>query len=195
MRFRAERDRLVSDDWDLSVQWPMRGKHNAQNAELAVAMAHAANVPIDAGFLALSEFQGVARRLNLLFDNGVLKVWDDFAHHPTAIETTLEALSEEPQRPLTAVIELRSNTMKAGIHGKALLDAVAGADQVYWVLPDDVSWDVQILEREQGSSVVVHDLIALEQQLSKQTSGQMIFMSNGGFSGIQARVVEHVRVR
>jgi UDP-N-acetylmuramate-alanine ligase len=85
--------------------------------------------------------------------------------------------------------------MKAGIHGKALLDAVAGADQVYWVLPDDVSWDVQILEREQNSSVVVHDLTALEQQLSKQTSGQMIFMSNGGFSGIQARVVEHVRVR
>lgn len=63
------------------------------------------------------------------------------------------------------------------------------------MLPDDVSWDVQILEREQGSSVVVHDLTALEQQLSKQTSGQMIFMSNGGFSGIQARVVEHVRVR
>jgi len=158
-------------------------------------MAYAANVPTDAGFLALSEFQGVARRLNLLFDNGVLKVWDDFAHHPTAIETTLEALCEEPQRPLTAVIELRSNTMKAGIHGKALLDAVAGADQVYWVLPDDVSWDVQILEREQNSSVVVHDLTALEQQLSKQTSGQMIFMSNGGFFGIQARVVEHVRVR
>ena len=194
VRFRSERDRLVCDDWDLSVQWPMRGKHNAQNAELAVAMAHAASVPTDAGFLALSEFQGVARRLNLLFDNGVLKVWDDFAHHPTAIETTLEALSEEPQRPLTAVIELRSNTMKAGIHGKALLDAVAGADQVYWVLPDDVAWDVQILEREQGSSVVVHDLTALEQQLSKQTSGQMIFMSNGGFSGIQGRIAKHLRV-
>ena len=195
LQVRAERDRLVCDDWGLSVQWSMRGKHNAQNSELAVAMAHAVNVPTDAGLMALSEFQGVARRLNLLFDNGVLKVWDDFAHHPTAIETTLEALSEDPQRPLTAVIELRSNTMKAGIHGKALIDAVACADQIYWVLPDDVSWDVQILQREQGSSVVVDDLSALEQKLSKQTSGQIIFMSNGGFSGIQGRVVEHLKVR
>ena len=195
VQFRAEWDRLVCDDWSLSVQWSMRGKHNAQNAELAVVMAHAANVPTDEGLMALSEFQGVARRLNLLFDNGLLKVWDDFAHHPTAIETTLEALSEGSQRPLTAVIELRSNTMKAGIYGKALLESVAIADLVYWVLSDDVSWDIQILEREQGSSVVVDDLSALEQQLSKQTSGQIIFMSNGGFSGIQGRVVEHLRVR
>ena len=195
VQFRADWDKLVCDDWGLSVQWSMRGKHNAQNAELAVAMAHAANVPTDAGLMALSEFQGVGRRLNLLFDNGVLKVWDDFAHHPTAIEMTLEALSDEPRRPLTAVVELRSNTMKAGIHGKALLNAVAYADQTYWVLPDDVPWDVQILECEQDSSVVVDDLSALEKQLSKQTSGQIIFMSNGGFSGIQGRVVEHLRLR
>ncbi|MDG1157547.1 MAG: hypothetical protein P8M81_08140, partial [Litorivicinaceae bacterium] len=60
---------------------------------------------------------------------------------------------------------------------------------------DDVSWDVQILQREQGSSVVVDDLSALEQKLSKQTSGQIIFMSNGDFSGIQGRVVEHLKVR
>jgi UDP-N-acetylmuramate: L-alanyl-gamma-D-glutamyl-meso-diaminopimelate ligase len=84
--------------------------------------------------------------------------------------------------------------MKAGIHGKALLQSVALADQVYWVLLDDVSWDVQMLKREQGSSIVVDDLAALEQQLWKQTSGQIIFMSNGGFSGIQGRVVEHLRV-
>lgn len=193
--FKAERDRLTCDDWSLSVEWSMRGKHNAQNAELAVGMAHVANVPTNAGLMALGEFQGVARRLNLLFDNGLLKVWDDFAHHPTAIATTLEALSEELQRPLTAVIELRSYTMKVGTHGTALLDAVVLADQVYWVLLDHVSWDAQILEREKGSSVVVEDLSVLEEQLSKQTDGQIVFMSNGGFSGVQSRFVQQLKVR
>ena len=125
IEFVANSNKLISDRLDQSVQWTMRGTHNAHNAELAVAMAHAISLPMSQSFSALGSFGGVARRLNLLYETVTLKIWDDFAHHPTAIETTLNALSESDamRGPLIAVIELRSNTMKAGLHGSALLDS------------------------------------------------------------------------
>ena len=172
----------------MKIEWPMRGLHNAQNAELAVAMAHVVDVPVDRAFSALGEFRGVARRLNLLFENGSLKVWDDFAHHPTAIANTLDALTQEGA-PLIAVIELRSNTMKAGVHSETLLASAACADFVYWVLPETITWDEGLLLRPDGTSMVIRDMVALETQLAQQASGQIIFMSNGGFSGIQSRLV------
>lgn len=195
--FRADADALVSDALGQSIRWTMRGTHNAQNAELAVAMAHAVNVPLDRAFSSLASFEGVARRLNLLFETGNLKIWDDFAHHPTAIETTLDALSEggASHGPLIAVIELRSNTMKAGVHGAALVNSAVSADQVIWVLPDDAAWDSSVLDRDDGSSRVVRDVLSVEDELAGQQSGQIVFMSNGGFSGIQARVVERVQAR
>ena len=195
--FHADADKLVSDALGQSIRWTMRGAHNAQNAELAVAMAHAVNVPMDRAFSLLESFEGVARRLNLLFETGSLKIWDDFAHHPTAIETTLDALSEGGANhgPLIAVIELRSNTMKAGVHGDALLNSTANADQVIWVLPPDSLWDLSVLDRGDGSSRVVGDVLAVEDELVAHLSGQIVFMSNGGFSGIQTRVVERLQVR
>jgi len=186
--FTSKGDHLLASGLDMKIDWPMRGLHNAQNAELAVAMAHVVDVPVDRAFSALGEFRGVARRLNLLFENGSVKVWDDFAHHPTAIAKTLDALTQEGN-PLVAVIELRSNTMKAGVHGEALLASAACADFVYWVLPETTTWDVGLLLRADGTSVVVRDMLVLETQLVQQESGQIIFMSNGGFSGIQSRLV------
>jgi UDP-N-acetylmuramate: L-alanyl-gamma-D-glutamyl-meso-diaminopimelate ligase len=194
LRFEAVGERLTSKINGQSIHWSMRGQHNAENAELAVAMAHAVDVEIDDAFHALSEFQGVARRLNLLFESPMMRVWDDFAHHPTAIATTLDAVNDG-QGPLIAVVELRSNTMKAGVHGAALLDAVALADQVFWVLPEDAAWDATVLVRSDESSTIVRDLFELEAQLANQTRGQIVFMSNGGFSGIQARVVAQLTAR
>ena len=186
--FTSDGDQLSATGLDMKIEWPLRGFHNAQNAELAVAMAHAVDVPVDRAFSALGEFRGVARRLNLIFENGSLKVWDDFAHHPTAIANTLDALTQE-EAPLVAVIELRSNTMKAGFHGEALVASAACADFVYWVLPETITWDTSFLLRPDGTSVVVRDVLALEPQLVQQATGQIIFMSNGEFSGIQSRLV------
>ena len=186
--FKSNGDQLLASGLDMKIEWLMRGFQNAQNAELAVAMAHTINVPIDRAFSALGEFRGVARRLNLLFEKGSLKVWDDFAHHPTAIANTLDALTQEGA-PLIAVIELRSNTMKAGVHNETLLASAACADFVYWVLPETITWDEGLLLRPDGTSVVIRDMVALETQLAQQASGQIIFMSNGGFSGIQSRLV------
>ena len=175
----------------------MRGTHNAHNAELAVAMAHAIDLPMSESFGALAFFEGVARRLNLLYETAYLKIWDDFAHHPTAIKTTLNALSDSDatRGPLIAVIELRSNTMKAGIYGSALLDSTACADRVIWVLSTETKWDTSVLERSDGTSSVMTDLLSLERDLVGQTTGQIVFMSNGGFSGIQSRVVERLQER
>ena len=197
LKFIAKSNELISEGLDQSIQWAMRGTHNAQNAELAIAMAHAIDLPVRQSFSALASFEGVARRLNLLYQTDHLKIWDDFAHHPTAIETTLHALSEPgaTHGPLIAVIELRSNTMKAGIHGSALLDSTACADRVIWVLSTETEWDTSVLERSNGTSSVVADVLSLEHELVEQTTGQIVFMSNGGFSGIQSRVVDRLQGR
>ena len=197
IEFVASSNKLISDSLDQSVRWTMRGAHNAHNAELAVAMAHAIDLPMSQSFGALAFFEGVDRRLNLLYETAYLKVWDDFAHHPTAIETTLKALSEydATHGPLIAVIELRSNTMKAGLHGNALLDSTACADRVIWVLSTETEWDTSVLERSDGTSSVMTNLLGLERDLVEQTTGQIVFMSNGGFSGIQSRVVERLQER
>ncbi|MDC3032956.1 UDP-N-acetylmuramate:L-alanyl-gamma-D-glutamyl-meso-diaminopimelate ligase [Litorivicinus sp.] len=197
IEFVANSNELISDRFDQSVRWTMRGTHNAHNAELAVAMAHAIDLPMSQSFSALAFFEGVARRLNLLYETAYLKIWDDFAHHPTAIKTTLNALSDSGATggPLIAVIELRSNTMKAGLHGSALLDSTARADRVIWVLSTETKWDTSVLERSDGTSSVMTDLLILERDLVGQTTGQIVFMSNGGFSGIQSRVVERLQER
>ncbi len=197
IEFVAKSNELISDGLNQSVRWTMRGTHNAHNAELAVAMAHAIGLPMRQSFSTLASFEGVARRLNLLYETAHLKIWDDFAHHPTAIETTLNALSESDAThgPLIAVIELRSNTMKAGIHGSSLLDSTTCADRVIWVLSTETEWDTSVLERSDGTSSVVADLLSLEHDLVGQTTGQIVFMSNGGFSGIQSRVVERLQER
>ncbi len=132
VEFESQFNKLLLPSLGQYIEWNMRGAHNARNAELAVAMAHSLNVPIEVAFSSLQSFGGVSRRLDLIFEGDGLKVWDDFAHHPTAIKITLDALAEdEIVGPLTAVIELRSNTMKLGIHGDTLLKSVDSADIVY----------------------------------------------------------------
>ena len=174
------------------INWRMRGAHNAANAEMAVAMAHAANVPLDQAFQALDGFSGVARRLNCLHESAALTIWDDFAHHPTAIEATLETLrAENSDGPLIAVIELRSNTMRAGIHADALRDAVRAASEVVWVVPDSVAWDASRLLRSETTDWVTADIDQLAVTLPTCT-GTLVFMSNGGFGGLQTRVVSNI---
>ena len=175
------------------IRWAMRGSHNAANAEMAVAMAHAVNIPLDQAFQALDGFSGVARRLNCLYESVRLTIWDDFAHHPTAIEATLDTLSaENSEAPLIAVIELRSNTMRAGVHVDTLRDAVRVASEVVWVIPDSVTWDATRLLRPETDDRLSTDIDALANTLTECT-GILVFMSNGGFGGLQSRVVSTLK--
>lgn len=176
------------------VSWVMRGQHNAANAELAVAMAVAVGVERAAGFAALTSFQGVARRLTYLGLAGDLTVWDDFAHHPTAIAVTLAAVREAAgPAPVIAVIELRSNTMKAGVHAKALPEAVQLADVVHWVVPEGPHSLAHSLADPSRQRYVWQDLDALTHCLSDASAGHLVFMSNGGFGGIQQRVFNNLK--
>ena len=176
------------------VGWVMRGQHNAANAELAVAMAVAAGVARATAFTALGSFQGVARRLNCLGVAGEVTVWDDFAHHPTAIALTLAAVREVAgPAPVTAVIELRSNTMKAGVHAEALPGAVQLADVVHWVVPEAAPLLATSLADQSRQRHVWHDLEALISRLSDASAGHLVLMSNGGFGGIQERVFNNLK--
>jgi len=196
IQFQAHNHTLTDSESLRSIDWSMRGQHNAENAELAVAMAHAVGVPIERAMDSLTNFAGVARRLNVLFEDPSLRVWDDFAHHPTAIAFTLAAVrAEAGERPITAVIELRSNTMKQGVHGQALAEATRDADRVIWVLPPNVGWDTQILLRADGSAQVSFDTQLLRDPLAETAVGELVFMSNGGFSGLQAAVVAKLASR
>ena len=178
-----------------AVTWALRGQHNAANAELAVAMAEAVGVTREIAFEALSSFLGVARRLNALGTVGDLTLWDDFAHHPTAIALTLSAVRETAgAQPVTAVIELRSNTMKAGVHAAALPAAVAAADVVHWVVPATSPGLDDALSDASTQRYVWHDLEALVSVLSEPSHGHLVFMSNGGFGGIQQRVFNNLKL-
>lgn len=176
----------------LSSEWIMRGTHNARNAELAIAMASTVGVGLSEAFGAISSFQGVTGRLNKLFENNELVIWDDFAHHPTAIAYTIETLkAEAPTDELHAVIELKSNTMRAGVHRQALFDAIQGADSVTWVVTKDIDWDTNRLGASPIPATVVIDVLSEIPNLVC-LKGQIVFMSNGDFSGIQKALIKQL---
>ena len=186
--------RLVAE-----VQGSMAGRHNMLNGLAAIAAAHHVGILPEVAARALSTFPGVKRRLELIVEQPKLRIYDDFAHHPTAIEETLGALrARYPKAAITAVIEPRSNTMKQGVHVARLLPSTAAADAVIWANLDASSW-LDALVREHGgtaenSQTVCHDqpgiLDALNRHLVSRASEEnvVVLMSNGGFGGLPARL-------
>ena len=133
-----EGNRRVAD-----VQWQMLGRHNAENALAAVLAAQHAGVAIETAVSALKEFGGVRRRLEVRGVVGGITVYDDFAHHPTAIEVTIDALRRRiGSSRLVAVLEPRSNTMKLGTHRDAMAKSLERADRVWLYQGPNVTWDV-----------------------------------------------------
>ena len=131
------------DDEPVQVNWTHCGRHNVENALAAVAAAHHVGVLPAVAAEALARFKGVKRRLELLGDVGGIAVYDDFAHHPTAIETTLQGLrARAGSGRVIALIEPRSNTMRMGEHRARLAQSTAAADKVYWYQPEGMSWSL-----------------------------------------------------
>ncbi len=218
-RFTIMPEKTGSDDWQVELldsagrrlrfvhagrkvgelSWALNGHHNAMNAAAAVAAAVAAGVPAKTAVAALSEFKGVKRRLELLTTAGDVHVYDDFAHHPTAIRLTLEGLRRQVgnQRILVA-LEPRSNTMRAGVHLAELAPALAAADQVWLQAGSEVDWDpFEVINRLDGRGKVVNRVESLVQQLLEQakTGDHVVFMSNGGFGAAPARFAEALQRR
>ncbi len=185
------------------VDWSLRGTHNVRNALAAVAAAHHAGVDIAVACDALCRFQGVKRRQELLGEVAGVRVYDDFAHHPTAIETTLAGMRARFDRSgregrLIAVIEPRSNTMKMGVHQDVLGQSCHPADRVYWFDAGTVALD---LPRVAANSPVPAQVIASIDDLvttlaaTARAGDDIVIMSNGGFGGIHQKLLQALRTR
>ncbi|HEX5092218.1 MAG TPA: UDP-N-acetylmuramate:L-alanyl-gamma-D-glutamyl-meso-diaminopimelate ligase [Burkholderiales bacterium] len=174
------------------VAWSQAGAHNRMNALAAIAAARHAGVTPDEAMAALSEFRGVRRRLERRGEARGVTVYDDFAHHPTAIQATLEGLrARVGGSRILAVLEPRSNTMKLGTMKERLAASLAGADRTY-VYAADVGWDPAAALRSLGDRArTFSDLGALVAALAAdaRAGDHVLVMSNGGFGGVHGRLL------
>ncbi len=176
------------------VKWDLLGQHNISNALAAIAAARHVGVPIQHAIDSLAEFKGIKRRMQLRGEVDNIRVYDDFAHHPTAIKTTLAGLrANVGDKKIIAILEPRSNTMRMGIHQNALTQSLMIADQVLLYQPADVDWDMQGVLSELGEKAsLYHNIDQLVAEVVKTaTSGdQLLVMSNGGFGGIHDKLLQ-----
>ncbi len=188
-----------------AVHWSQCGEHMVANALGAMAAAYHAKIPPATSIKALALYAGVRRRLEIIHDSPEIRVYDDFAHHPTAIRKTLaalkqRALAEDRNAEVIAVIEPRSHTMSLGTLRSQLASATKDATQVYWFKGERVSWDLSYLTRHSPvPSRVETSLDRLVTTLSKLGTlpagvgkRHLVLMSNGSFGGIQARLTEAI---
>ena len=176
-----------------SIMWGLIGRHNAENALAAVAAAHDIGVSVKNACEALCRFEGVKRRLELLGKPNEIAVYDDFAHHPTAVKTTLEGLRNAAgEKRVVAVIEIRSNTMKRGTHKEELVPATEHADLVFWFEPGGLDWSMTEAASELSGHFVFRDTNQLHDALVQQlhSGDHVVIMSNGSFSGIHRQLLQ-----
>ena len=174
------------------VRWDLQGAHNRLNALAAIAAASHAGVEPDLAVAALGEFLSVKRRMELIGTIQGIAVYDDFAHHPTAIGTTIEGLRRKvgPARIL-AVLEPRSNTMKQGVMKAALPGSVADADRVY-VFDSGLGWDAnEVFSPVAGKTSCEDDLDDLVEAIARDAKpgDHILVMSNGAFGGIHKKLL------
>ncbi|MDF1820447.1 MAG: UDP-N-acetylmuramate:L-alanyl-gamma-D-glutamyl-meso-diaminopimelate ligase [Alcanivoracaceae bacterium] len=180
------------------VHWHMTGAHSVKNGVAAVLAARHCGVTLADGCAALSRFAGVKRRMEVVGRVDGITVYDDFAHHPTAIATTLEGLRKHAGKErIIAVIEPRSNTMRMGVHKARLPDSVRLADAVIWHQPADADDALgEVVAASAVPSQVLSSVDAIIDQLRAETGPcHIVIMSNGGFGGIHRRLVEALAAR
>ena len=175
------------------VHWSLLGNHSVMNALAALAAATAAGVDPRALLPAFASFDSVKRRMELVGDAGGVRVYDDFAHHPTAIATTLAGLRAKVGKArILVALEPRSNSMRLGAHAEALAPSLADADGVLFLHRPELAWDAQrVTDALQGRGSTSPDVDALLAALRAQTRAgdHVVFMSNGGFEGAPWRFV------
>jgi len=181
------------------VEWSLLGKHNVLNALAAIAAAHHVGIEPARSAQALAKFRGVKRRMEIRGAVGGVTVYDDFAHHPTAIATTLAGLRARvgPAR-IVAVLEPRSNTMKLGVHREELAPSLTLADRSWFLNSPDLGWDLPGAVLKLGARVRFADSVdALVTGLADdaQSGDHVLVMSNGGFGGLHDKLLAELRAR
>lgn len=178
------------------VNWSQTGMHSVRNGMAAAAAARNVGVTPEIAVQALSAFEGVKRRMECLGSTKGVSVYDDFAHHPTAIATTLKGLrAKVGSDKIIALIEPRSNTMRMGIHKSQLAEVTQSADSVLWFQPDGVNWSLQSVVDESGNDAQllasIDDLIEACVERCDQAT-HVVVMSNGGFGGIHQKLIQRL---
>ncbi len=176
-----------------TVKWDLIGDFNIDNGLMAIAAARHAGVPTDVAIEALAEFVNTKRRLELRGTVNNIRVYDDFAHHPTAITKTLTGVrAHVGEKRVIAVLEPRSNTMKSGVHKDTLAASLQQADLIYVYQGDQVEWSVDNLISDCNSPCVVStsiDELVAEITKQSQQDDTIVVMSNGGFGGIHTKLL------
>ena len=172
---------------DATVDWHLLGEHNKQNGLCAIYAAHHVGVAFDVACEALSTFKGIKRRLEIKYQTNNITLYDDFAHHPTAIKATLSGLRAKVSGdPIVVIIELKSNTMRSGFHQQSLIDALSDANQVLVLRPENTDWDIDALFDASCLFNSVDDIVT---QLTKINQGHFVVMSNGNFDNIFNKLI------
>ncbi len=179
------------------VEWALLGQHNIANALAAIAAAGHVGVTPNQAIEALKHFQGVKRRLEIKGVRNNITIYDDFAHHPTAIATTLAGLRAKLGREakILAVLDIRSNTMKAGHHKDELPASVQSANEVYFYKSPDIHWDVESIwqvANKPGGVFADKETLVKALQRAALPYDHVIFMSNGGFGGIHNEFLQNL---
>ena len=192
-----EFDVMYGDTKIAAAQWEMLGEHNMQNALAAIAAARHAGVPAELSIESLAHFKGIKRRMELRGEANGITVYDDFAHHPTAIQLTLDGLRKNVgDKRILAILEPRSNTMKMGVHKDTLLQSLDIADQVYIYQPENLGWNIEINTENNPQRIhIFSDTQAIIDKVvaDAKPTDQVLIMSNGGFEGIHLRLLEKLK--
>lgn len=179
-----------------TVRWALIGQHNVHNALAAIVAAHHAGVPAAVAIAALAEFKSVKRRMEIRGQVKGITVYDDFAHHPTAIRTTIEGLRARiGAKRLVAVLDIRSNTMRMGTHQAELAEALEGADQAFLYQAPSIPWSVKSAVASLGERAAVYqDTQTLLSALANTTREEdhVLIMSNGGFDNLHERLLKEI---
>ena len=182
-----------------TVNWPLMGQHNVSNALASIAAARHVGVPPQYAIEALGEFQSVKRRMQLRGEIGGVRVYDDFAHHPTAIETTLSGLRKNVgDQKIVAILELRSNTMRMGVHKAKLANSLRLADEVVLYQPEGLDWELdQVTDSLNEKATLFSSVDEIVEHLatSAHKGDQLLVMSNGGFGGIHDKLLAALESR
>jgi len=180
------------------ASWQMLGQFNVDNAIAAIAAAHHVGVPVQQSLDALSRFKGIRRRMEYKGEVNNITVYDDFAHHPTAISKALQALRDQVgQQRIFAVVQLGSNTMSHGMHDTNFMaEAFKAADQVVMLRPAGDGWDLKGFINAVASPVHVYntvDDIMTYLDVELQASDKVLIMSNKGFDNLPQRLVDQLQ--
>ncbi|HAZ40940.1 MAG TPA: UDP-N-acetylmuramate:L-alanyl-gamma-D-glutamyl-meso-diaminopimelate ligase, partial [Methylococcaceae bacterium] len=180
------------------VDWGLTGLHNVYNALAAVAAAHHAGVFPERSAEALSRFSNVKRRMEVRAQVQGITIYDDFAHHPTAIKTTVEGLRAKVGKArILAILEPRSNTMRMGIHAGLLGEALADADVALLFQSAQVEWDLRAATSSHPQVEVFGEVVDIVDWIAREarSGDHVLIMSNGGFEGIHQRVESALQSR